>query len=201
MNRRRPRCRPARRLESRRAARARRKDSPAIVASRALGEVFITVGVLMLLFVTYQLWWTNVLAGQEAGGAAQDLQDDRAQGRQGAEAIERADASRPGEGFAIMYIPKLDVRRPDRRGHHQARRCSTRAWSGTTTSKPVKTAMPGDKKGNFAVAGHRNTHGEPFRYINRLAAGDEIVVETQTQYYTYKMASILPADPAVATPA
>ena len=49
-----------------------------------------------------------------------------------------------------------------------------------------------DWTGNFALAGHRNTHGEPFRYINRLKPGDEIVVETQDDYYVYKMASILP---------
>ena len=48
------------------------------------------------------------------------------------------------------------------------------------------------KQGNFAVAGHRNTHGEPFRYINKLKPGDPIVVETQDAYYTYEMASILP---------
>ena len=38
--------------------------------------------------------------------------------------------------------------------------------------------MPWDKTGNFAVAAHRNTHGEPFRYINQLVPGDKIVVET-----------------------
>src|SRR5690606_9724310 len=41
-------------------------------------------------------------------------------------------------------------------------------------------------------AGHRNTHGEPFRYINRLEPGDPIVVETQDTYFVYKMTSILP---------
>lgn len=55
--------------------------------------------------------------------------------------------------------------------------------------------MPNDKKGNFGVAGHRNTHGEPFRYINRLEQGDPIVVETQDTYFVYKMESILPVTP------
>ncbi|CAM5330411.1 class E sortase [Streptomyces hirsutus] len=59
----------------------------------------------------------------------------------------------------------------------------------------LKTAMPNDKKGNFGVAGHRNTHGEPFRYINRLEQGDPIVVETQDTYFVYKMESILPVTP------
>lgn len=63
---------PMSRVEARRAARAA-KESPAVVASRVVGEVFITFGVLMLLFVTYQLWWTNVRADQiMRPGDAQD---------------------------------------------------------------------------------------------------------------------------------
>ncbi|CAM5286367.1 Sortase SrtE1 [Streptomyces violaceorubidus] len=50
----------------------------------------------------------------------------------------------------------------------------------------------GREAGNFGLAGHRNTHGEPFRYINKLEPGDPIVVETQDKYFVYKMASILP---------
>ncbi|WP_138904781.1 class E sortase, partial [Streptomyces albidochromogenes] len=46
------------------------------------------------------------------------------------------------------------------------------------------TAQPGGA-GNFALAGHRNTHGEPFRYINRLRAGDEVRVETREAVFTY----------------
>src|SRR5690606_40239705 len=57
---------PMSRMEARRAAKAA-KDSPAVVASRVVGEVFISLGVLMLLFVTYQLWWTNIRAEQIAG--------------------------------------------------------------------------------------------------------------------------------------
>ncbi|MGW2306301.1 hypothetical protein ACWCO6_35270, partial [Streptomyces sp. NPDC001809] len=49
--------RPLSRVEARRAARAA-KDSVGVVASRAVGELFITFGVVMLLFVAYQLWWT-----------------------------------------------------------------------------------------------------------------------------------------------
>ena len=40
-------------------------------------------------------------------------------------------------------------------------------------------------KGNFALAGHRITHGEPLRDLPRLEAGDEIVVETARATYTY----------------
>jgi sortase A len=183
------------RLEARRAARARR-EGPAIIASRFLGEVFISTGVVMLLFVAYQLWWTNVLAGQEAGGAAQSLQDQwgggGGKGKAELDPERRADDFAPGEGFAILYLPKLDVRVPIAQGVSK-QKVLDKGLVGHYDEQPFKTAMPWDKKGNFGLAGHRNTHGEPFRYINRLVAGDDIVVETATKFYTYKMANRLPS--------
>lgn len=52
------------------------------------------------------------------------------------------------------------------------------------------TAAPG-RTGNFALAGHRNTHGEPFRHLDRLAEGDEISVRTRDATYTYRVDRIL----------
>lgn len=46
------------------------------------------------------------------------------------------------------------------------------------------TAMPG-QVGNFAVAGHRATHGEPFAHLDEVRAGDEVIVRTVTDTYTY----------------
>ncbi|MEU1159179.1 class E sortase, partial [Streptomyces sp. NPDC005918] len=175
---------PLSRLEARRAERARR-PSPGAVISRGLGEVFITVGVLMLLFVTYQLWWTNIRAHQQADGAAHDLQESWAKGKGKPGAFE------PGQGFALLHIPRLDVVVPVAEGidKHQV---LDRGMVGHYSEGRTKTPMPDAKQGNFAVAGHRNTHGEPFRYINHLKPGDPIVVETQDKYFVYKMASILP---------
>ncbi|MFH9723516.1 class E sortase [Streptomyces sp. NPDC017254] len=179
---------PLSRVEARRAARAA-KDSVGVVASRAVGELFITFGVVMLLFVTYQLWWTNVLAGQETDRAKEQIEDTWAKGE--GEDDGRPGAFEPGEGFAIMYIPKLDVVVPVAEGISKTK-VLDKGMVGHYGEGKLKTAMPSDKQGNFAVAGHRNTHGEPFRYINQLKPGDPIVVETQNAYYTYEMASILP---------
>ncbi|QLH22962.1 class E sortase [Streptomyces sp. Rer75] len=179
-------ARPRTRMEAKRAARAR-KDSPGVVASRVVGEVFITLGVVMLLFVTYQLWWTNILAHQQANGAAGDLQ--KKWDTKGAD--RDPGVFSPGQGFAIIYIPKLDVKAPIAEGIDK-HKVLDRGMVGHYAKGKLKTAMPWDKKGNFALAGHRNTHGEPFRYINRLKPGDKIVVETQSRFYTYDMTSILP---------
>ncbi|MEU5738334.1 class E sortase [Streptomyces tendae] len=175
---------PLSRVEARRQARAR-KPGAAVIASRAIGEIFITTGVLMLLFVTYQLWWTNVRAHAQANQAASDLQDDWANGRRNPGAFE------PGQGFALLHIPKLDVVVPIAEGI-SSKKVLDRGMVGHYAEDGLKTAMPDAKTGNFGLAGHRNTHGEPFRYINKLEPGDPIVVETQDKYFVYKMASILP---------
>ncbi|MEU6635551.1 class E sortase [Streptomyces rochei] len=175
---------PLSRVEARRRARARR-PSAAVIASRVMGELFITTGVLMLLFVTYQLWWTNVRAQAQADKAASNLQEDWANGKRSPGAFE------PGQGFALLHIPKLDVVVPIAEGIDE-KKVLDRGMVGHYAEGALKTAMPAAKTGNFGLAGHRNTHGEPFRYINRLQPGDPIVVETQDEYFVYKMASILP---------
>ncbi|MFF3908222.1 class E sortase [Streptomyces sp. NPDC001848] len=175
---------PRSRVEARRAARAQ-KPGAAVVVSRVVGELFITTGVVMLLFVTYQLWWSNVRAHQEAGSAAQHLQQDWASGKR------EPGVFAPGQGFAILHIPKLDVVAPIAEGTSKTQ-VLDKGMVGHYGEGSLKTAMPSDKTGNFGLAGHRNTHGEPFRYINRLQPGDAIVVETQDEYYVYKMTSMLP---------
>lgn len=175
---------PLSRVEARRQERAR-KPGPAVVASRAIGEVFITTGVLMLLFVTYQLWWTNVRAHAQAGKEANSLQQDWASGKRAPGTFE------PGQGFAILHIPKLDVVAPIAEGVSNEK-VLDKGMVGHYGEGALKTAMPDAKTGNFGLAAHRNTHGEPFRYINRLQKGDAVVVETQSTYYVYKMTSMLP---------
>ncbi|MET9455138.1 class E sortase [Streptomyces canus] len=175
---------PLSRIEARRQAKAR-KPGAAVVASRALGEVFITTGVLMLLFVSYQLWWTNVRAHAQADKEASSLQNDWASGKGAPGTFE------PGQGFALLHIPKLDVVVPIAEGVSN-KKVLDKGMVGHYSEGALKTAMPDAKTGNFALAGHRNTHGEPFRYINKLSPGDAIVVETQDDYFVYKMTSTLP---------
>ncbi|MEU6588660.1 class E sortase [Streptomyces sp. NPDC046881] len=179
--------RPLTRVEARRQARLR-KAGPATVVSRLIGEVFITTGVLMLLFVTYQLWWTNVRAHAQAGSETHQLQDDWASGKRNPGVFE------PGQGFAILHIPKLDVVAPIAEGISN-KKVLDKGMVGHYGEAPLKTAMPEAKTGNFGLAAHRNTHGEPFRYINRLEAGDAVVVETQDTYFVYKVTSMLPVTP------
>jgi sortase A len=49
-----------------------------------------------------------------------------------------------------------------------------------------QTQLPG-RPGNFAIAGHRVTHGSPFRKLLELRKGDQVVVETADAVYTYEL--------------
>ncbi|MFE1318173.1 class E sortase [Kitasatospora phosalacinea] len=53
------------------------------------------------------------------------------------------------------------------------------------------TQLPGEQ-GNLGLAAHRNGHGEPFRYLNRLEPGDLVVLRTPAAVYTYALDRELP---------
>lgn len=181
----------------RRGGRRRRRPAsggPLVVASRLGGELFITLGLVMLLFVAYQLWYTNLLAERTANGAAGTLRQTWERAPETGAGAPPVAAFEPGQGFAILHIPKLDVKVPVAEGISKPK-VLDRGMVGHYAEGSLKTAMPSDPQGNFAVAGHRNTHGEPFRYINRLVPGDPVVVETRDAYYTYEMTSALAQTP------
>ncbi|MHB9753568.1 class E sortase [Streptomyces sp. BYX5S] len=83
------------------------------------------------------------------------------------------------QAYAILGIPRLGLRAPVAQGVSKSG-VLNRGYVGHYPG----TAQPG-RSGNFALAGHRNTHGEPFRYINRLRRGDTLTVETKSASYTY----------------
>ncbi|WP_230423357.1 class E sortase [Streptomyces radicis] len=181
--------RAARRKAAKTAARAARQTGTAI--SNVIGELFITTGALLLLFVVYQLWWTNVEARAHANGEADRLTEqwDGSGGEDG----ESRDPGvfSAGQGFAILYIPTLDVRVPVAETVDPATVLDNGMVGHYSEADRLPTAMPWDDEGNFGIAGHRNTHGEPFRYINQLDPGDPIVIETADAFYTYEMTSRL----------
>ncbi|MCP9945527.1 class E sortase [Streptomyces somaliensis] len=147
-----------------------------------LGELLITAGVLMGLFVVYSLWWTNVLADREA-----DRQGDAVRDSWTATGPGALD-TRGGAGF--LHVPAMGgdevlVREgtsPDVLNHGVA---------GYYT-EPIRSALPKDRTGNFTLAAHRDGHGAKFHNIHKLKAGDPIVFETKDTWYVYKVYGILP---------
>ncbi|MFI8435876.1 class E sortase [Streptomyces sp. NPDC079020] len=166
-------------------------------------ELAITLGVVLLLLVAHQLWWTNRQAREGAEHEVRALQRDWRQDlRQdpdgtgtatapgaapGAAPDERPRDGRTGpssaprwdQAYAVLRIPRIGLTAPVAQGISR----SGVLDKGYVGHYP-RTAQPG-RPGNFAVAGHRNTHGEPFRRIDRLRRGDRITVETREAVYTY----------------
>ena len=159
------------------------------------GELLITVGVVLLLFVAWQLWWTNVESdakqtetirnfAQELGGSEGPVASDPAGGTPSAPTDYGPPkvAEAPGHGgtIGIMYIPRFgaDYTRPIVQG------TSTDVLDTLGLGHYSETAMPG-ATGNFAVAGHRQTHGAVLDNIHTLVPGDKIYVQTKDGFYVY----------------
>ncbi|MFJ8827304.1 class E sortase [Streptomyces sp. NPDC102467] len=180
-------------------------------------EVAVTLGIVLLLLVVHQLWWTNRQAKADAGRKVQALEREWGQGG-GSPGVEdpaatddpavgddpdetdgtddtsagsspgapgrtgagrRQAAPRWDQAYAVLDIPRLGLRAPVAQGVSKPNVLN----HGYVGHYPG-TAQPG-RAGNFALAGHRNTHGEPFRYINRLRRGDTLTVRTSSATYTY----------------
>ncbi|MGZ9932316.1 class E sortase [Streptomyces sp. NC-S4] len=165
-------------------ARRRRKEAPSAVAAWGAGALLATSGLAMVLFVVHQTWWTNVEARAEADAARSQLEQAWSGGTPESAA---QDAAGAGEGFAIIRIPKLGLTSPIAEGT-STERVLDKGLVGHYTG----TGLPADPTGNVVLAAHRNTHGEPFREIDRLVPGDRITVETATGSYTYEVAGRIP---------
>ncbi|MFF4269134.1 class E sortase [Streptomyces sp. NPDC001536] len=169
------------------------------------GELLVTVGVVLLLLVVHQLWWTNreALRGAERKVEALEREWDTEQEPALAPSPQGTDTQSTGtattdpapgqpqrsttrsrqpswsQAYAILTIPRLGLRVPVAEGVGK-QGVLDKGYAGHYSG----TQQPG-QAGNFALAGHRNTHGEPFRYINRLAPKDTLQVETRDAVYTY----------------
>jgi sortase A len=169
-----------------------------------LGELFITAGVVVLLFLGWQVWLNDIIVGAEQTNAANELAEqwaaetpttgtptptpaateDPTSAPVVTVPVEPVVMAEPdaGETFANLIIPRLgaDYRRPiaEGTGHDVL---NNRA---TGVGHYPQTQLPG-QVGNFAVAAHRTTYGASFHDVNTLLVGDSIYVETQDGWYRY----------------
>lgn len=175
------------------------------VIVRTVSELCITAGTLIVLFVVYVLFWTGVKADTEMDHQVDLLQDQWAKrpvrpasGPGASAAPEQPAPYKDAKPFALMYIPRLGF-----------------TWNkpvleGTKTDTLKKglghyanTAQLG-QKGNFAVAGHRRTYGDPFKDFPKLRPGDAVVLTDGATWFTYVIdkgpSRTLPTDVQVIDP-
>jgi sortase A len=147
-----------------------------------LGDLLVTAGLVLLLFVSWQLWWTDVEANREQTGTVQELSRDFTASPP--PAAPQSTQPKPvafGTAFAILRIPRLgaDYARPVFEGtDYETLKKGVGHYRGTAAAGTV---------GNMAIAGHRTTYGRPFHDIDRLREGDTVVVETKTGYSVYSV--------------
>jgi sortase A len=166
-----------------------------------LGELLVTAGVLVLLFLGWQLWWNDmILAGSQTSAAQEQSREwsDRTEpvpaptGTDEAEPQDYGDpivAVEPEHGAVIanLYVPRFgaDYVRTIAEGTTTDVLNSTRLGIGHYEG----TQMPG-AVGNFAVAAHRSAYGGGLHLIDEFELGDPIVVETEDGWYTYRFTNL-----------
>ncbi|WP_395573138.1 class E sortase [Streptomyces sp. BK79] len=157
-------------------------------AVSVFGELLITAGVVLGLFVVYSLWWTNVVADRAADQQADEVRDNWAQDRVGADGPGALDTK---AGIGFLHVPAMSE------GDILVEKGTSMkvlndGVAGYYTD-PVESALPtSGKKGNFSLAAHRDGHGAKFHRIDKIEKGDPIVFETKDTWYVYKTYAILP---------
>ncbi|UFS58381.1 class E sortase [Subtercola endophyticus] len=169
------------------------------------GEVLITAGVLVFLFLGWQLWIQGIALNSAQTSEASGLSQSWSASTVGPTAPEPSPAATAGAGspttpvgggsapvvmtapaetsqFAVLYVPRFgaDYKRTISQGV-DAKTVLNAGGAGHYE----QSQMPGDM-GNFAIAAHRDGWGSPFIKINELQVGDPIYVETQDGWYTYR---------------
>ncbi|HWC10205.1 MAG TPA: class E sortase [Acidimicrobiales bacterium] len=157
---------------------------------RGVGKTLIASGVLIFLFVAYQLWGTGLA----------ERRDQRALRDQFAQRLSTvpstapggppptAAAPIPGDAIALLRVPKLGLEKAVVEG------------VGVEDLKKAPghypdTPMPGEK-GNSAIAGHRTTYGAPFGDLDKLEPGDPILLQTQATTFRYEVDHLRIVDPS-----
>lgn len=177
--------------------RERRRQRHKFSVIGLLGELLITAGVLVFLFLGWQLWLNDIIVGNHDNHAAADLAQSWDAGNSSTHQEQPSDdvdfgepavAEIPKENstFAVLYAPRFgddwvreiaqgvglaDVLNKGRIGHYPS------------------TQLPGEM-GNVALAAHRLAYGAPFRDIDQLRVGDKLYLKTQDGYYTYSFRNL-----------
>jgi sortase A len=150
-----------------------------------VGELLITMGLVVLLFVVYEVYVTDWLSAgkQRDVTAALDERWSEAEVAPADPGNERTDKFRPsdGEGFAKLYVPAF--------GSDFVFTVLEGTNDRVLEAGPghyKDSAFPGES-GNFSVAGHRVGKGAPFNDLDLLRSCDALVVETRLSWVVYRV--------------
>jgi sortase A len=175
---------------------------PKINILNVLGELFLTAGALILLFLGWQLWFNDLVVGASQSDASSALSEEWSSPvaspatsaptetaavaaplvvpSSDAPAVVTAPAA--SSAFANLIVPRLgaDYRRTISSGVGLDVINNSAAGIGHYP----ESQLPGEL-GNFALAAHRTTYGKSFHDINNFVPGDHIFIETEAGWYRY----------------
>jgi sortase A len=170
---------------------------------REVGLGLITLGVIVLLFVAYELLGTNLAEAHSQSNLKRSFTSAMSSGNSGSDAptvspsagLASSDLP-PGGAIDHLVIPKIGVDKYVVQGIGEE---DLRRGPGHYP----ETVLPG-QLGNAAIAGHRTTYGAPFFDLNQLKAGDDIfLTDTQNRRWDYKVTRsfvVSPTDVSVLDP-
>jgi sortase A len=151
---------------------------------RGVGELCITLGLILLLFAAYEVWGKTAAVDAHQNDLNKQLAQDW-----GAPAPSVAPSAPPranpsaaalpppdGKAIARLYIPRLGKQWIVVQG-------VTPADIRFAPGHYPTSAMPG-QIGNFSVAGHRTP--AIFWDLDQMHNDDEIIVETKDMWYVYR---------------
>ncbi len=156
------------------------KSGPVAAVAGAFGELLLTAGVIVLLFVVYTLWGTGIQTASAQDDLRQELTFDVGEAENDEQTAD-LDRLELGDAYGIMRIPRF--------GEDWEWIIIQGTDEGDLKDGPghyLDSSDPGEK-GNFSVAGHRSGHGEPFADFAQLRAGDIVEVETAAGIFTYQL--------------
>ncbi|GAA4943507.1 LPXTG-site transpeptidase (sortase) family protein [Actinomycetospora succinea] len=147
---------------------------------RWAGEILVTIGVVLVLFVVYEVWVTNWMTADRQQTASEELARSWVGAPTAAAPVATA-APEEGTPTARLTIPSLGA------GHswvvvEGTSQDDLRTGPGHYTG----SAQPG-LPGNFAVAGHRVGRGAPFNDLGELESCAPLVVETAQGWAVYRV--------------
>ena len=169
------------------------------------GKVLITLGLLILLFVAYQLWGTGIYTAR----AQNRLESEFQKSLHATTASTTTPTTGPGATTGTADTPTVGPTAPpsapegDAIGHLVIPKIGLDAYvvQGTDDSSLRQgpghypaTPYPG-QRGNAAIAGHRTTYGAPFGDLDQLEGGDLIEITTLQGSFEYRVYDKIVVDP------
>lgn len=162
-----------------------------------IGEVLITIGLLIGLFIVWQIWWTNIEANNVLNKQVTAISRTYGQAidRVGNKHKEEPPVMKDAADYEVMglvYIPRFgkDYVTPIRSG------VGANVLDTGAFGHYPETVNAG-ALGNFSIASHRDMYGSRMWNADELTMGDAIIVENEDYFWVYKVVetrTVLPAD-------